>query len=156
MGCGHTTPPPLVYWRRCVTRGRGDGGGGGYGARRGGERREPPGNPMTPDLSPPAGPARRRRPERGEAAGPPPNPTGSPKSSGTGFGLARRLLGFELRDLTRWHRFVRLLHRPQDPAALGAFRAAFGQRGRDGAGGIGAGKGPGEPEVLGEDRESGG
>ncbi|NWQ71961.1 VKGC carboxylase, partial [Neopipo cinnamomea] len=37
-----------------------------------------------------------------------------------------RLLGFELRDLTRWHRFVRLMHRPQDPAALGAFRAAFG------------------------------
>ncbi|NXD74508.1 VKGC carboxylase, partial [Eolophus roseicapillus] len=37
-----------------------------------------------------------------------------------------RLLGFELRDLTRWHRFVRLLHRPTDPAALGAFRAAFG------------------------------
>ncbi|KAI1230151.1 Vitamin K-dependent gamma-carboxylase, partial [Lamprotornis superbus] len=72
------------------------------------------------------GPARRRRPERGEAAGPPPSPTGSSKSSGTGPGLARRLLGFELRDLTRWHRFVRLLHRPQDPAALGAFRAAFG------------------------------
>ncbi|NWH70018.1 VKGC carboxylase, partial [Piaya cayana] len=39
---------------------------------------------------------------------------------------ARRLLGFELRDLTRWHRFVRLLHRPTDPAALGAFRGAFG------------------------------
>ncbi|XP_041280593.1 vitamin K-dependent gamma-carboxylase isoform X2 [Onychostruthus taczanowskii] len=73
-----------------------------------------------------AGPARRRRPEREEAAEPPPSPTGSPKCPGTGPGLARRLLGFELRDLTRWQRFVRLLHRPQDPAALGAFRAAFG------------------------------
>ncbi|XP_039570819.1 vitamin K-dependent gamma-carboxylase isoform X3 [Passer montanus] len=73
-----------------------------------------------------AGPARRRRPEREEAAEPPPSPTGSPKSAGSGPGLARRLLGFELRELTRWQRFVRLLHRPQDPAALGAFRAAFG------------------------------
>ncbi|XP_074708126.1 vitamin K-dependent gamma-carboxylase isoform X2 [Strix uralensis] len=74
-----------------------------------------------------AGPARRRRPERGEAAerpsGPPPPPA---KAPGTGPGLARRLLGFEPRDLTRWHRFVRLLHRPSDPAALGAFRGAFG------------------------------
>uniref|UniRef100_A0A8C5J0S9 HTTM domain-containing protein n=1 Tax=Junco hyemalis TaxID=40217 RepID=A0A8C5J0S9_JUNHY len=67
---------------------------------------------------------------KGAAAAPtpPPSPTGTPKSPGTGTGpgLARRLLGFELRELTRWHRFVRLLHRPQDPAALGAFRAAFG------------------------------
>ncbi|XP_075300670.1 vitamin K-dependent gamma-carboxylase [Opisthocomus hoazin] len=78
------------------------------------------------------GPARRRRPERGGAAGPPPDPPPAPPAKepgagpGAGPGLARRLLGFELRDLTRWHRFVRLLHRPEDPAALGAFRAAFG------------------------------
>ncbi|XP_054254557.1 vitamin K-dependent gamma-carboxylase [Indicator indicator] len=76
------------------------------------------------------GPARRRRPERGEAVGgqtPPDLPPGA-KDPGTdtGTSLARRLLGFELRDLTSWHRFVRLLHRPVDPAALGAFRAAFG------------------------------
>ncbi|XP_074784470.1 vitamin K-dependent gamma-carboxylase [Athene noctua] len=74
-----------------------------------------------------AGPARRRRPERGEPAGQSSGPTPPPaKDPGTGPGLARRLLGFELRDLTRWHRFVRLLHRPTDPAALGAFRGAFG------------------------------
>ncbi|XP_064897200.1 vitamin K-dependent gamma-carboxylase isoform X1 [Columba livia] len=76
------------------------------------------------------GSARRRRPERGEAAGPPPGPSppgADPKTGpGTEPGLARRLLGFELRDLTRWDRFVRLLHRPTDPAGLGAFRAAFG------------------------------
>ncbi|KAK2510505.1 Ggcx [Columba guinea] len=76
------------------------------------------------------GSARRRRPERGEAAGPPPGPSPpgtDPKTGpGTELGLARRLLGFELRDLTRWDRFVRLLHRPTDPAGLGAFRAAFG------------------------------
>ncbi|OPJ86856.1 hypothetical protein AV530_001494 [Patagioenas fasciata monilis] len=76
------------------------------------------------------GSARRRRPERGEAAGPPPglSPPGTDPKTGPGTepGLARRLLGFELRDLTRWDRFVRLLHRPTDPAGLGAFRAAFG------------------------------
>ncbi|KAM7080870.1 vitamin K-dependent gamma-carboxylase isoform 1-T1 [Ciconia maguari] len=71
------------------------------------------------------GPARRRRRERGEAAGRDPGPP-RPEEPGTGPGLARRLLGFELRDLARWRRFVRLLHRPADPAALGAFRAAFG------------------------------
>ncbi|XP_062493656.1 vitamin K-dependent gamma-carboxylase [Pezoporus occidentalis] len=73
----------------------------------------------------PEGPARRRRPEQ---------PTG-PAATGAaepGAGaepepsVSRRLLGFELRELSRWHRFVRLLHRPTDPAALGAFRAAFG------------------------------
>ncbi|NXV22868.1 VKGC carboxylase, partial [Cepphus grylle] len=37
-----------------------------------------------------------------------------------------RLLGFDPRELARWDRFVRLLHRPADPAALGAFRGAFG------------------------------
>ncbi|KAM6341382.1 LOW QUALITY PROTEIN: vitamin K-dependent gamma-carboxylase [Podargus strigoides] len=77
------------------------------------------------------GPARRRRPERGgggEAGGRPPvAPSPSPAPGpGPGPGLAQRLLGFELRDLTRWDRFVRLLHRPVDPAALGAFRGAFG------------------------------
>ncbi|XP_016159023.1 PREDICTED: vitamin K-dependent gamma-carboxylase [Ficedula albicollis] len=87
---------------------------------------------LTRALEPPKGPPKHPRgtphphPQRGEAAGSPPSPTASPKSSSTSPGLARRLLGFELRDLTRWHRFVRLLHRPQDPAALGAFRAAFG------------------------------
>ncbi|XP_065507672.1 vitamin K-dependent gamma-carboxylase isoform X2 [Caloenas nicobarica] len=76
------------------------------------------------------GSARRRRPEREEAAGPPPGPsppgTDLKTGPGTESGLAQRLLGFELRDLTRWDRFVRLLHRPTDPAGLGAFRAAFG------------------------------
>ncbi|XP_040437349.1 LOW QUALITY PROTEIN: vitamin K-dependent gamma-carboxylase [Falco naumanni] len=72
--------------------------------------------------TPAAGPARRRRPERGEAAGRPPAPPQPPP----GPSAARRLLGFELRELARWERLVRLLHRPCDPAALGAFRAAFG------------------------------
>ncbi|KAM9609655.1 vitamin K-dependent gamma-carboxylase isoform 4-T4 [Morphnus guianensis] len=77
------------------------------------------------------GPARRRRPERGEGAGRPPGSPHPPgrdpgAGAGAGAGLARRLLGFELRDLARWHRFVRLLHRPTDSAALGAFRGAFG------------------------------
>uniref|UniRef100_A0A8V5GYA5 Vitamin K-dependent gamma-carboxylase n=1 Tax=Melopsittacus undulatus TaxID=13146 RepID=A0A8V5GYA5_MELUD len=72
----------------------------------------------------PRAPARRRRPEQGAgpgAAEPEPEPGPGPELS-----LTRKLLGFELQDLTRWSRFVRLLHRPSDPAALGAFRAAFG------------------------------
>ncbi|XP_074419616.1 vitamin K-dependent gamma-carboxylase isoform X1 [Larus michahellis] len=75
-----------------------------------------------------AGPARRRRAERGEAAGSPrspPAPVPVPVPA-PGPGPARRLLGFDLRELARWERFVRLLHRPTDPAALGAFRGAFG------------------------------
>ncbi|XP_033926481.1 LOW QUALITY PROTEIN: vitamin K-dependent gamma-carboxylase [Melopsittacus undulatus] len=70
----------------------------------------------------PRAPARRRRPEQGAGPGAPePEPEPGPEPS-----LTRKLLGFELQDLTRWSRFVRLLHRPSDPAALGAFRAAFG------------------------------
>ncbi|XP_062995082.1 vitamin K-dependent gamma-carboxylase isoform X1 [Elgaria multicarinata webbii] len=37
-----------------------------------------------------------------------------------------RLLGFECADLSSWHRFVCLLNRPTDPAALGVFRFLFG------------------------------
>ncbi|XP_021230711.1 vitamin K-dependent gamma-carboxylase, partial [Numida meleagris] len=58
-----------------------------------------------------------------------PRPTSSPRpphSSPAPPGPCRRLLGFELRELTQWEQLVRLLHRPTDPAALGAFRAAFG------------------------------
>ncbi|XP_074020385.1 vitamin K-dependent gamma-carboxylase [Numenius arquata] len=74
-----------------------------------------------------AGPARRRRADTGEAAGPPRAPPPAPApTTGSGPGPARRLLGFEPRELARWDRFVRLLHRPTDPAALGAFRGAFG------------------------------
>ncbi|XP_053944749.1 vitamin K-dependent gamma-carboxylase, partial [Cuculus canorus] len=86
-------------------------------------------NPLTcsPAFSP-VGSARRRRPERGEEAAAVGGrvPASRPAGKSTGTGRAERLLGFELRDLTRWHRFVRLLHRPTDPAALGAFRGAFG------------------------------
>ncbi|XP_040394356.1 vitamin K-dependent gamma-carboxylase isoform X1 [Cygnus olor] len=79
------------------------------------------------------GPARRRRAGRGAeetaAATPapeePPVPCGAP-SGGRPPGRARRLLGFEPRELASWGRLARLLHRPRDPAALGAFRAAFG------------------------------
>ncbi|KAM8794595.1 LOW QUALITY PROTEIN: vitamin K-dependent gamma-carboxylase [Eudromia elegans] len=53
----------------------------------------------------------------GSEPGPEPGPAPS---------RARRLLGFEPRELRRWRRFVLLLHRPADPAALGAFRCAFG------------------------------
>ncbi|XP_046392645.1 vitamin K-dependent gamma-carboxylase [Ischnura elegans] len=38
----------------------------------------------------------------------------------------RNVFGFELRDLTSWSRFVRLLFRPTDPASLGVTRALFG------------------------------
>uniref|UniRef100_W5LGS4 Vitamin K-dependent gamma-carboxylase n=1 Tax=Astyanax mexicanus TaxID=7994 RepID=W5LGS4_ASTMX len=36
------------------------------------------------------------------------------------------LFGFELADLSSWHRFVCLLNRPMDPASLGIFRFLFG------------------------------
>ncbi|XP_071585068.1 LOW QUALITY PROTEIN: vitamin K-dependent gamma-carboxylase [Heliangelus exortis] len=79
------------------------------------------------------GPARRRRTERaggtGEGGTPPdlpPDPQPPRDPPGDPPGLCRRLLGFELRELGRWERFVRLLHSPRDPAALGVFRAAFG------------------------------
>uniref|UniRef100_A0A8B9JL95 Vitamin K-dependent gamma-carboxylase n=1 Tax=Astyanax mexicanus TaxID=7994 RepID=A0A8B9JL95_ASTMX len=38
----------------------------------------------------------------------------------------QRLFGFELADLSSWHRFVCLLNRPMDPASLGIFRFLFG------------------------------
>lgn len=38
----------------------------------------------------------------------------------------QRLFGFELEDLSSWHRFVCLLNRPMDPASLGIFRFLFG------------------------------
>ncbi|KAI6058912.1 Vitamin K-dependent gamma-carboxylase [Aix galericulata] len=90
--------------------------------------------PVAPPYIPqaPIGPARRRRAGRGAeetAAAPPaeepPVPCGDPPG-GRPPGRARRLLGFEPRELASWGRLVRLLHRPRDPAALGAFRAAFG------------------------------
>ncbi|XP_064353907.1 vitamin K-dependent gamma-carboxylase [Dromaius novaehollandiae] len=76
-----------------------------------------------------AGAARRRprgRPGGGGGGDPPAPAAGAAAAPAAAPGLARRLLGFEPRELTRWHRFVRLLHRPADPAALGAFRCAFG------------------------------
>ncbi|XP_067168603.1 vitamin K-dependent gamma-carboxylase [Apteryx mantelli] len=69
--------------------------------------------------------AARRRPRGRPGGGYPPEPPSGPAPA-PGPSRARRLLGFEPRELTRWHRFVRLLHRPADPAALGAFRCAFG------------------------------
>ena len=35
--------------------------------------------------------------------------------------------GFKLKDLTSFHRFVRLMYRPTDPASLGVARALFGE-----------------------------
>ncbi|KAM6289225.1 LOW QUALITY PROTEIN: vitamin K-dependent gamma-carboxylase [Aegotheles albertisi] len=88
-------------------------------------------------MAPRAGAAqaggRQRRGGGGAARGTPPGPgppplePGPPPRTGPGPpGTARRLLGFELRELAGWGRLVRLLHRPRDPAALGAFRGAFG------------------------------
>ncbi|XP_075457953.1 vitamin K-dependent gamma-carboxylase isoform X2 [Ascaphus truei] len=38
----------------------------------------------------------------------------------------RRVFGFEWSDLSSWHRFLCLMNRPTDPAALGIFRFLFG------------------------------
>ncbi|KAJ1091821.1 hypothetical protein NDU88_004936 [Pleurodeles waltl] len=38
----------------------------------------------------------------------------------------KRLFGFEVADVTSWHRFVCLMNRPTDPASLGIFRFLFG------------------------------
>lgn len=38
-----------------------------------------------------------------------------------------RLSGFQLKDLTSWDRFVKLMFRPTDPASLGITRVLFGK-----------------------------
>ncbi|XP_067879063.1 vitamin K-dependent gamma-carboxylase isoform X2 [Heterodontus francisci] len=48
-----------------------------------------------------------------------------PRASEEG-GRLKRVFGFEPSDFRSWHRFVRLLNRPSDPAALGVFRLLFG------------------------------
>ena len=81
---------------------------------------------MSPLTICPAAATRRRRPGRADPT--PHSPPAPPHSPPSPPGPCRRLLGFELHEVTRWQRLVRLLHRPTDPAALGAFRAAFGER----------------------------
>lgn len=39
----------------------------------------------------------------------------------------KRLFGFEIEDVSSWHRLVCLLNRPTDPASLGIFRFLFGE-----------------------------